>query len=147
MARLEYRLCNETEGFPVLYYYDGIEQTEIAARLACDYFVKGTVTYEKTSGAVEADRYVIYVKKAAIEEESLPQPHNHGGKLRLELRQYIENSNYYPVITTLNMKSNLEVLLYLQSDFVYWLGQEWQKSSTEIDEDRKVYIFYAIPAN
>ncbi|HWR42077.1 hypothetical protein [Sporomusa sp.] len=147
MARLEYRLFDEIEGFPVLYYYDGIEQTEIAARLACDYFVKEAVTYEKTSGAVEADRYVIYVKKAVVQDESLPQPPNNGGKLRLELRQYVENSSYYPVITTLDMKSNLEMLLYLQSDFVYWLGQEWQKTSAEIDEDRKVYIFYAIPAN
>lgn len=147
MARLEYRLLNKTEDFPVLFYYEDIDQSEIAARFACDYFVKSGITYEKTSAAVEAGCYIVYIKKANLEEENLPQSNNNTQKIRLELRQYNENSNYFPVITTFNMKSNLEVLLYLQSDFIYWLGQEWKKTSAEIDEDRKVYVFYAVPTN
>lgn len=146
MARLEYRLVDDTGQFPVIYYYDDIEKTEIAARFACDYFIKSGITYEKTSAAVETDCYVIYVKKADVPDD-LPQPANNNNKLQLELRQYMDNSSYYPIVTTLYMKNNLDVLLYLQSDYVYWLGQEWQKTSAEIDEDRKTYILYAIPIN
>ncbi|SMC50505.1 hypothetical protein [Sporomusa malonica] len=143
MPKLEYRMLNESEGYPILYYYDSMDRTEIAIRLACDYFVKDGVTYEKTSGAIEAGCYVIYVKKAEEQDNSLPQLPNPSGKLRLELRQYVQNSSYFPEVAVFELKDNLDALLYLQSDFLYWLGQEWQKTSAEIDEDRKVYIFYA----
>lgn len=147
MAKLEYRLLSEVEGYPILYYYENIDYSEIAARLACDYFVKDAVTYEKTSGAREITTYIIYVKKAEVQDNSLPQPPNTSNILRLELRQFLENSSYYPEVAVFEPKNNLDALLYLQSDFLYWLGQEWQKTSAELDEDRKVYIVYATPMN
>jgi len=69
--------------------------SEIAARLACDYFVKDAVTYEKTSSAREFTTYVIYVKRAEVRDNSLPQPPNTSNTLRLELRQFLDNSSYY----------------------------------------------------
>lgn len=145
MARLEYRLLEEANNYPLLYYYADIDRTEIAARLACDYFVKDAVTYEKTSGAMDINTYVIYVQKAEIQDNISATPPGKNSKLRLELRQFIENSSYYPEIAVFEPKDNLEALLYLQCDFHYWLGQEWRKTSAELDEDRKVYIIYASP--
>lgn len=145
MPRLEYRLLDTDDNYPLLYYYENMDHTEIATRLACDYFVKDSVTYEKTSGAKGIDAYIIYLQKTEEQNNSLPQPRIISNKLCLELRQFIENSSYYPEVAVFELKDNLDALLYLQSDFHYWLGQEWQKTSAELDEDRKVYIIYASP--
>lgn len=143
MSRLEYRLFDHSQEFPLLYFYDDIESAEIAARFACDYFVKDKVTYEKTSCAASELAYIIYIKRAedqGWQEDSVLSKQN---GLRLELRQYQDNAEYYPIVHTFQYGANIDILLQLQSDFVYWLGQEWQKSSVELDEDRKVYVYYA----
>lgn len=148
MARLEYRLLDEVQGFPLQYYYDNMDATEIAIRFVCDYFVKDGVTYEKTSCAAELPIYKIYVQKYPKQDwldNNLPV--KIGSGLRVQLRQYVEDSSYFPLIHVFEISTNLELLLFLQSDYVYWLGQEWQKSSTEIDEDSKVYVYYAVQAS
>ncbi|MBP1765863.1 MAG: hypothetical protein H6Q65_2921 [Firmicutes bacterium] len=148
MARLEYRQMDENQTFPLLYYYEDIDLTEIAARFACDYFVKAGVTYEKTSCASQPPLYTIYVQQAEQQDWLDSGPSIRSGKgLRLELRQFLDNTAYFPEIHVFEISNNRELLLLLQSDYLYWLGQEWQKTSAEIDEDRQVYVYYAIPAN
>lgn len=144
MARLEYRLFDESKNFPLRYYYDNIDATEIAIRFVCDYFIKDGITYEKTSCAAETPTYKIYVQEAQQQDwlENSP-PIKTSNKLRVELRQYVENAAYFPLIHVFEMTNNIEMLLFLQSDYVYWLGQEWQKTSAEIDEDSKIYVYYA----
>lgn len=145
MARLEYRLLDEKQDFPLQYYYDHIDGTEIATRFACDYLVKDGITYEKTSCAAEPPIYKIYIQEYPKQDwldNHLPVKADN--RLRVQLRQYVEDSAYFPLIHVFEMATNLELLLFLQSDYVYWLGQEWQKSSTEIDEDSKVYVYYAV---
>jgi hypothetical protein len=147
MAQLEYRLLDEAKTYPMLYYYSDIAMEEIAARFACDYFVINRIVYEKMSCAVEAGRYVMYVKHDA--EAEVLDEHSSGKTqgIRLELRHYVENTGYYPLVTSFSFNSHLDILLHLQSDFLYWLGQEWQKTSAEMDEDRKAYVYYAEPTS
>ncbi len=148
MARLEYRLVDTEQAFPLLYYYDDIHITEIAARFACDYFVKAGITYEKTSCASLPPTYTVYVKKTDQQDWMDNPPYMKSGEgLKLELRQFLEHSSYFPEIHVFEIKQNVELLLLLQSDYLYWLGQEWEKTSTEIDEDRKRYVYYAVPAD
>jgi hypothetical protein len=147
LARLEYRLLDAGQDYPLLYYYDDIDRTEIAARFACDYFIKDGIEYEKTSCASGLAAYVIYVRKTCNASGDFGGTSSRPGRgLRLELRQYLDNASYYPEVTSFEFKENLDIVLNLQSDFQYWLGQEWQKTSTELDEDRKVYVYYAKPA-
>lgn len=148
MARLEYRLLDETRGFPVLYYYESIDPDEVALRFACDYFIKGQVVYEKTSCAVETGCYVIYVQSA--EDEYVVDPHIEENSypwkgIRLEVREYKEDTEFYPLVHTYEFPDENTVLLHLQSDYLYLFGREWGKTSTEIDENRKVYVYYAQP--
>lgn len=147
MPRLEYRQLNEAQGYPVLYVYDDIDAGEIAARFACDYFVKDRLVYEKTSCAIGAEAYIIYVlhdDEAEVfdtgNKDYTTTPH-----VRMELRQYAERASFYPLVQVFEFKTNLEAALNLQCDYLCWLGKEWRKSSTEIDEDRKVYVYYAEP--
>lgn len=62
-----------------------------------------------------------------------------------EIRHFIEDAEQYPLLFTYELKESKEVLLYLQSDFFIWSGKEWEKTSSEIDEDRKIYVLYAKP--
>jgi len=146
MERLEYRLFDKANGYPVLYSYENITEAEIAARFVCDYFLKDGVLYQKTACSTEPLMYVIYVKK----DEDIISEHNDGlqydgQKIRVEIRQYTEEEDVYPLFFTYEMKEYQQAILYLQSDFFIWQEKEWQKTSAEIDEDRKVYVLYIQP--
>jgi hypothetical protein len=149
MARLEYRLFDEQRGFPLLYYYDFIDKDEVSLRFACDYFVKDRVVYEKTSCAIEPRTYVIYVKVAEDEQAATVGTGLSGfrGGIRIELREYREGTSDYPVVHVFQFQDDDDALLHLQSDYLTWNGIEWEKTSAEVDEDRKVYVYYAEPVS
>lgn len=145
MARLEYRLLDDQGRYPVLYYYQNIDETEIAARFVCDYFIKEAVVYERQSCAAEPLTYVIYVKKS-LELSVAANCIEQGRKnIRIEIRQFKAEAEEYPLLFTYEVKQNKEAILYLQSDYFIWSGQEWQKTSAELDEDRLAYVIYAKP--
>ncbi|MED1796100.1 hypothetical protein EDM59_24850 [Brevibacillus nitrificans] len=147
MARLEYRLLDEANGYPVLFYYERIDKDEVSLRFACDYLVKGHVVYEKTSCAVEPSCYVVYVKRST-EEQAVDYAHTASarwGSIQIELRHFREGTTTYPLVHTFYCKDDDDALLYLQSDYLMHDGQEWEKTSAEVDEDRRVYVYYAQP--
>jgi hypothetical protein len=149
VARLEYRLFQEDGEFPLLYHYDPIGREEAALRFACDYFIKNSTVYEKTSCAVEETCYVIYVK--ADDEERVMPWQNRGaegpGGLRMELREYREFGTDYRLVHTFKFQDSLDAMLHLQANYLYTDGIEWYRSSTEIDEDRETFVFYAVLTN
>jgi len=148
LARLEYRLLDEAKGYPLLYYYENMAKGEIAARFACDYFIKDRVVYEKTSCAIEANIYIVYVledNEAKAFEKGVIHGQE-GDGLKLELRRFREDSAEYPLVHVFELSENQDVLVHLLSNYLLWLGQEWRKTSVELDEDRKVYVYYAEPA-
>jgi hypothetical protein len=132
-------------GFPILYSYERIDKDEVSLRFACDYLVKDGVVYEKMSCAIEPDTYVIYVQNAVNEQadgsRQAEAPYWNG--IRIELRRFHEDALHYPVIRTFDYPDDDDALLHLQSDFLTVDGHEWEKTSTEVDEDRKVYVYYA----
>jgi hypothetical protein len=145
VARLEYRALEEAQGFPVLYYYENISLEEVAMRVACDYLVKNGIVYEKTSSAIEKETYVVYVKVAEEEQALAEKPTLLAvpRAIRIELREFREETAEYPVVHVFEFSKAMEALLHLQSDYHYVEGQEWLKSSVEVDEDRRVYVLYA----
>ncbi len=142
MANLEYRLYDESE-FPVLYTYAAIDGGEIAARFACDKFIKDGKVYEKTSTASEPLTYVIYVREEgpAAPAAAAPPPEGHG--VRVEIRQDAESETPGLLIEARQFTDAVDVVLCLASDYFYWLGDEWLKTMTVLDEDRRVYLYYA----
>ncbi|WP_282941737.1 hypothetical protein [Paenibacillus sp. RC67] len=147
MARLEYRLFEEGgEDFPLLYYYDQIERDETALRFACDYLVKEGKVYEKTSSAIEDSCYVIYVKPA--EDEKVMSWNKPDSEMRqgftMELREFKEFTTDYRLIHTYHFEDSLDVMLYLTANYLYVDGQEWYRTSAEIDEDRATFVYYAV---
>lgn len=144
MARLEYRLFDEANGYPVLYSYPDIDPGEVAARFACDKFIKDGAVHEKTSCAIEPLTYIIYIRQAgSAGAAAVGEANPAGGKVRIEFRQDGESLSPGLIIQTLDFFDGMDVVLHLTADYFYWMGEEWLKTMTVLDEDRKVYVCYA----
>lgn len=149
MARLEYRLLDPAREYPVLYVYDSIDKSEIGVRFACDRLVKAGTVYEKTSTAIELGTYVIYVQPDTQGRMVLP-PEENGGKenadgVAVELRHSVDGFFNHKLIHVFRFWKQDDVLLQVQCDYLYWMGQEWLKLASELDEDRRIYSVYAQP--
>lgn len=130
----------------MLYVYNRIDKDEISLRFACDYFVKDGVVYEKLSAAQQRGLYVVYVRSATEENAAVPDATGAialGGGIRVEFREYAEEAETYPLLHTFRYADDDDALLLLQSDAIDWNGIPWNRSSTEVDEDRGVYVYYA----
>lgn len=147
MANLEYRLFAEAaDDFPVLFEYAGIDSGEIAARFACDKFIKNGKVYAKTSTASEPLTYVIYVQEDGPDSPAAATPPAIQGA-RVEIRQDGASETPGLLIEAREFIDAVELVLCLGSDYFYWLGDEWLKTLTVLDEDRKVYVYYARKAS
>jgi len=69
-----------------------------------------------------------------------------GGGIRIELREFREDASTYPLLHTFRYTDDDDALLLLQADALEWNALAWNKSSTEVDEDRGVYVYYAVRA-
>lgn len=144
MDQLEYRLYDEENGFPALYHYNSISKDEIVMRFLCDYFVKDGVVYEKTSNAIEPPLYIVYVKPSLNE---VPMPMNcpsteRIGFIVMEVREYREGSEEYPLIQSLELSTLTDIALLGQCNYIMIEGVEWEQTSLEVDEDRQTYVLY-----
>lgn len=79
MAKLEYRLLDKAQEYPMLYYYDYLKPEEATARFACDYYIKEGKIFEKTSCAVEPGINVIYVRYVSEDTKLFLNPHPGAG--------------------------------------------------------------------
>ena len=144
MPRFEYRINDAAKDYPVLYYYEAIDDVEAAMRFICDYFVKEGKTWLKTSSAVEAAQLVMYVEAVDTDESeagNTTKPVLPGG-IAVEVREYREGAADYPLIHQFGFDSQVKALTHLLADTMMLFGQEWEKTSTEIDEDRQAYVYY-----
>lgn len=143
MAQLEYRLLDEEKGFPALFGYESISKEEVITRCLCDFFIKEGIVYELTSSAKEEFLHVIYVKKVE-EKPNLQTPGQITGMgyILLELREFQEEAESYPVMKTLEFGNPQDLMLYAVSQYINFQDSEWEKTSFEIDEDRKVFSLY-----
>lgn len=142
MARLEYRLLDEAADYPVLYAYDDIDSGEIAARFACDKFIKDGRVYEKTSAAIEPLIYVIYLQPAGESAASGAPEAAAGPGACIEIRQDWEGENPGQLIEARTFTDAIDIILHLSGDYLYWLGDEWLKTMAVLDEDRRTYVAY-----
>jgi hypothetical protein len=149
MAVLEYRLMTGEEKFRTLATYDRIEKEEVLLRFACNYLVKGAKVYETVACGVEADLHLIYVKwnpeETVIDLRVVFAPDWEG--IRVEVRRFHEKWTEYPLVSRMHFHDPLDAVLQLQSHFLHVKGEEWEKISSEVDENRKVYVIYAQPTS
>ena len=81
--RLEYRLNDETKGYPALWNYANISNSEIIARMTCEYFIKEKNTYVVTASVDPDGTTVIYIQKK-FSQMTLQTLHTPTSVLKLE---------------------------------------------------------------
>ena len=121
-----------------------MDEVEAAMRFVCDYFVKDGKTWLKNASAVSGMEYVMYMEEVPTDsaeagnraQKALPSG------IAVEVREYREGALDYPLIHQFAFNSQLQALAHLLADTLMLLGQEWEKTSTEVDEDRQAYIYY-----
>ena len=144
MPRFEYRLNDAAQDYPILYFYENMDEVEAAMRFVCDYFVKDGKTWLKNASAVSGLEYVMYMEEVPTDsaeagnraQKALPSG------IAVEVREYREGALDYPLIHQFAFNSQLQALAHLLADTMMLFGQEWEKTSTEVDEDRQAYIYY-----
>lgn len=144
MPHFEYRLNEESKNYPVLYFYEAMDDIEAAMRFICDYYVKDGKTYLKTASAVEPPNFVMYVEEVPDDASEDGNANNQAlpSGIAVEVREYREGAVHYPLIHQFGFDSQVQAFSYLLADTMILFGQEWEKTSTEIDEDRQAYVYY-----
>ena len=66
--RLEYRLNDETKGYPALWNYANISNSEIIARMTCEYFIKEKNTYVVTATSVIQTEQQLFIFKRSFRQ-------------------------------------------------------------------------------
>jgi hypothetical protein len=140
--KLEYRLDDETQNYPALWYYADITAAEATARMTCEFFVKAGETYAVSATTMDPDgTAVLYVKKEMYPNEGEERHFSHIGFEVRELR-----GRGSGLLETKELWEHEEVLTTLHSDFIYIHQNgkflEFALDSREIDEDRRCYIYY-----
>ena len=144
MPGFEYRLNDATQDYPLLYFYESMDEVEVAMRFVCDYFVKDGKIWLKNASAVAGTQFVMYMEEVptdSAEAGNSAQKALSAG-IAVEVREYREGAVDYPLIHQFSFNSQLQALAYLLADTVMLFGQEWEKTSTEVDEDRQAYVYY-----
>ncbi|NMH70751.1 hypothetical protein HF072_18400 [Bacillus sp. RO3] len=136
---LEYRLRKGNNTFEAIYHYPEIELEQILTRRECEFFVKEGVTYRQLSSAIEGNRFILYVE--LYEEEPLKDPLFPPEGLILEIRE-LNPRKQNPILKIEHHDDHLDILSVIGSVYYYIDGNEWERDSAEIDEDRYVYILY-----
>ena len=144
MPRFEYRLNDAAQDYPLIFYYENMDEVEAAMRFVCDYFVKDGKTWLKNASAVSGMEYVMYMEEVPTDsaeagnraQKALPSG------IAVEVWEYREGALDYPLIHQFAFNSQLQALAHLLADTLMLFGQEWEKTSTEVDEDRQAYIYY-----
>ncbi|SFS33144.1 hypothetical protein [Marininema halotolerans] len=147
MIQLEYRLYDKIKSHPLLYTYENVDEEEVSARMVCDWFIKENQVFERMTVEMAPPRCIIYVR-AAVEEEVINREvltHPEWQGMRLEVRQFKETAMIYPLIETIHFTRTSSLRLYIQSDYVFLQDQKWEKTSAEIDENRRVFVLYVRP--
>lgn len=138
-VRLEYRLSDDSSLYPAIYHYSQLDSSEFFCRRICDFFIKNRKIYRKTSSSREQDLFVIYLEEEM--EEVLFEHAPHYSHVTLEIRLFSEEEESR-LMETLQLESHDEVLEYIGNDFIQFGEYEFEKVSTEIDEDRSAYVLY-----
>jgi len=144
MKRLTYYLDKGNDEYVPLYEYSvsdvGID--ELYARQLCTYFTMRGRQYELISTEMAGEEEQLVVKDCGKNNHVVDEKGFHGKGLFIEIRRFQVKENY-KLLSTIPCNSHFDVIRYLLKDIVDVPGiGNKHVTSTEIDEDRGVYVLY-----
>lgn len=132
--------------------YHNITLEEIILRFSSEYWVKGNRVYQRINCSWDEEETVAMVDlEEDVEEDVLDSrivfaPTWEG--IRIEVRHYfeeIEEGKEYPLIDRLQFVDPHQAMVVLMCDHIFLKKKKWIIVSTEVDENRKVYVLYVQP--
>lgn len=139
---LEYRLADSERNYPSIYHVSDIDSMEIFCRRNCEYFTLNGKVYENVGSAMEPTKYVIYLQEVSNEKPNPKAPILR--KLGVEVRLFSEDG-VYRELDFLDCYTHQMVLGYLDNTYIYLGKTEYERTSAELDQDRRTFVMYVKP--
>jgi hypothetical protein len=115
---------------------------EFYARQLCTYFIIKGSQYELVSNEMDGEEEILILEDRGRNNSVIDEKGFRGQGIHVEFRRHLESENY-KLLTAIPCRTHLDVIRYLLKDVadVPGIGQ-MAVMSTEIDEDRGVYVLY-----
>lgn len=115
---------------------------EFYARQLCTYFIMRGTQYELLSNEMDGDSEVLVIKEVGRNLSGENEVSFRGRGIHIEFRSPNERENYR-LFSRIPCETHFEVIRYLLKDVVDVPNRgQMLVTSTEIDEDRGVYVIY-----
>jgi hypothetical protein len=115
---------------------------ELYARQLCTYFIMRGIQYQLVSNEMEGDEDILVLQEIGRNVTVADEIGYRGKGLHIEIRKYREEENFKR-LAVIPCETHFDIIRYLLKDVVDVpdMGQMLM-TSTEIDEDRAVYVIY-----
>ncbi|MGP7818677.1 RNA helicase [Niallia sp. 01092] len=144
MKKLTYFIDKGNDDYQPFYEYEiptvGVD--ELYARQLCTYFIMRGQQYELISNEMAEDEEILVLKDIGRNSSGLDEQNYRGKGLHIEIRRHREAENYR-LLTVIPCSAHFDIIRYLLKDIIDIpaIGQK-AVTSSEIDEDRGVYVLY-----
>lgn len=144
MEKLTYYIDKGNGHYEPFYEYTipNVGKDEFYARQLCTYFIMRGTQYELTSNEMNGEEDILVLKEIGRNLLGEKEISFRGKGLHIEFRSPEERENFR-LFTSISCDTHFDVLRFLVKDVVDvpGIGQKCV-TSTEIDEDRGVYVLY-----
>ncbi len=144
MKQLVYYIDKGNNHFEAFYEYmaTDVGVDEFYARQLCTYFIMRGTQFELISNEMQEDVEVLVLKEIGRNLPGEDEQNFRGRGIHIEFRSPNERENYR-LLSRIPCETHFDVIRYLLKDVVDvpLIGQ-MVVASTEIDEDRGVYVMY-----
>lgn len=144
MKKLTYFIHDSKGNYEPFYEYSipNVGLDEFYARQLCTYFIIKGTQYELVSNEMAGDEEILVLEERGKNNSVLDEKNYRGKGIHVEFRRYRESENYN-LITAVPCRTHLDVIRYLLKDIIDVPGGgQMAVTSTEVDEDRGVYVLY-----
>lgn len=124
------------------YTIPSVGKDEMYARQLCTYFILRGTQYELIANEMDGEEEILVIKEIGRNLSGEAEKNFRGEGIHIEFRSPSERENFR-LISRIPCKTHFEVIRYLLKDIVDIpsIGK-MMVTSTEIDEDRGVYVLY-----
>jgi hypothetical protein len=144
MKKLTYFIHDGKGNYEPFYEYSipNVGLDEFYARQLCTYFIIKGTQYELVSNEMAGDEEILVLEERGKNNSVLDEKNYRGKGIHVEFRRYRESENYR-LITAVPCRTHLDVIRYLLKDIIDIPDSgQMAVTSTEVDEDRGVYVLY-----
>lgn len=144
MKHLIYYIDKGNDIYEPFYEYSipSVAIDECYARQLCTYFIMRGTQYELTSNEMDGDYDVLMLKEIGRNFSGEDERNFRGKGIHIEFRSPSQATNY-KLLARIACETHFDAIRYLLKDIVDVPRKgQMRRTSSEIDEDRGVYVIY-----